>query len=123
MGHALAEDVDPGFVLAKATLRAAELMGITKSGLGSILGLGASTVTRLADGRRALDPESAEGRLAVVFVRVFRSLFAQFGDNAEPARQWLHTPHALFGRPPVELLATPQGLVHVLDYLDAMRGR
>ena len=54
---------------------------------------------------------------------VYRSLDAMVGGNPEALRAWLtHANDHLHGVP-AELLRTPQGLVHVADYLDAMRGK
>ena len=62
-------------------------------------------------------------RHALLFVRLFRSLDALVGGSAEKARLWLHAQNHHLGAPPARLIATTQGLVHVADYLDAMRGR
>ena len=63
-----------------------------------------------------------EGQLAVLFVRMFRSLHALLGD-AEACRRWLQAENAHLGRRPAELIRSIQGLVHVTEYLDALRGK
>jgi uncharacterized protein (DUF2384 family) len=113
----------PEAVLAKAVVRAAEALGLSQAQLAAVLGASASSVSRTFAGERAVDPDSAEGRLALLFVRVFRSLDALVGGDAEKARLWLRSPnHHLGGAAPLRLLAGAQGLVHVAEYLDAMRG-
>jgi hypothetical protein len=37
-------------------------------------------------------------------------------------RHWMHTPNRDIGGVPAEQLGTVQGLVAVVEYLDAMRG-
>jgi hypothetical protein len=44
------------------------------------------------------------------------------GDDAR-ARDWLHAPNEHLGGVPVDRLADVQGLVDVVEYLDAVRGR
>lgn len=110
-----------GPVLTRAALRAAERLGLAQKDLASLLGVSASTVSRFA--QRPLDPRSKEGELAALFVRLYRSLDALVGGQDEAARSWLHSENTHLGGPPARLVQTVTGLVHVLEYLDAMRGK
>ena len=112
----------PGAVLSKALARAARSFGLSQAEIGGILGTSAASVSRTFAGGREVDPESAEGRHALLFVRVFRSLDALVGGDAEKARLWLRSKNYHLGAAPLELLSGTQGLVHVAEYLDAMRG-
>lgn len=112
----------PGAVLTKATLRAAKLLGLTDAALGSVLGVSAASVSRLGAGTREISPSNTEGQLALLFVRMYRSLDALLGDP-ESCRRWLHAENAHLGGVPAELIRTVEGLVHVTKYLDAMRGK
>jgi uncharacterized protein (DUF2384 family) len=112
---------DPGTVLTRAVLRAAERLDLSQRDLSAVLGVSPSTLSRLS--RRPLDPQSKEGELAVLFVRLYRSLDALLGGDAERARLWLHAPNHHLGGRPAELVRTVTGLVHVIEYLDAMRGK
>jgi hypothetical protein len=109
-------------VLAKSLVRAAQAFALSQIEVGGILGTSAATVSRTFAGGRELDPDSAEGRHALLLVRVFRSLDALVGGDLEKARLWLRAANRHLGSPPIELLARTQGLVHVAEYLDAMRG-
>lgn len=113
---------EPGLVLARAVRRAAEQLGVRQSQLARILGVSEATVSRLASGRE-LSPESKAGELALLFVRVFRGLDALFGGATEHSRQWLEAANTHLGGVPVRMLESAAGLVAVVDYLDAMRGR
>jgi uncharacterized protein (DUF2384 family) len=80
-------------------------------------------VSRTWNGERPIDPDSAEGRHALLFLRVFRSLDTLVGGDEERARKWLDARNAhLGGQTPRALLASTPGLVRVVEYLDAMRG-
>jgi hypothetical protein len=112
----------PASVLTKATLRAARLLGLTDAALGTILGISGASVSRLGAGRRAIAPKGKEGQLAILFLRMYRSLDALLGD-AESCRRWLHAGNSHLGAVPADLVRSVEGLVHVAQYLDAMRGK
>lgn len=108
-------------VLSKAVLRAAELLGLSSRALARILGISEASVSRLVSGSRTIDPASKEGELALLLVRVYRSLDALVGTDAAQRKAWLESPsQALNGRP-IDLLQRTDGLVGVVAYLDAMR--
>lgn len=109
--------------LTKAVLRAAGLIGVTQQSLARILGVSAATVSRMFSGQYRLARERGkEWELAVLFVRMYRSLDAIFG-HADTAQQWLNGDNlGLMGKP-IELIQSTEGLVRVLHYLDAHRGR
>ena len=110
-------------VLTTATLKAAELLGITQAQLAQVIGVSAPTVSRMKSGDYLLSPERKEWSLAALFVRLYRSLDSIVAGRAEDARAWLGSANEAFGGAlPVQLIADVQGLVHVVDYLDAARG-
>jgi uncharacterized protein (DUF2384 family) len=108
-------------VLTRAALRAADLLGLPRKDLAVVLGVSPSTLSRLDE--RPLDPARKEGELAVLFVRLFRSLDALLGGQTEKARQWLHAPNRHLGGVPAQRIRTVTGLVDAIEYLDAMRGK
>lgn len=122
MAHALAASPDPSQVLTKAVSRAASRLGLSSRELAAILGVSAATVSRLGRSRN-ISPQGKEGELALLLLRVFRSLDALLGADAEQARSWLRSVNRHLGGVPAELIQSAGGLVHVADYLDAMRGK
>lgn len=110
-------------ILAKATLRAADLLGLTQAELAPILGVSRATVSRIASGDYLLAPEQKAWELAALFVRLFRSLDALVGSNEAQARAWLNGENAGLGGIPRKLIPKAEGLVRVVQYLDAARGR
>jgi len=110
-------------VLSKALLRTAVYLGITNARLGRVLGLSPATISRLHGGTYFLSGSRKEWELAVLLVRLFRSLDSITGGSKETARTWLNSENEAFaGRKPVELIETAEGLVRVVAYLDASRG-
>jgi transcriptional regulator with XRE-family HTH domain len=114
---------DPRRVLTSAVLRASSLLDITQTGLAQILGLSSSTVSRMANGSYTLDEDKKEWELGALFVRLFRSLDALIGSNDAAAKHWLGGINIGLAGRPIELIRTTEGLVRVVQYLDAARGR
>lgn len=109
--------------LSKALVRAAPLLALNQAQLALVLGLSAPTASRLISGQWQLAPGSKPWELATLLIRVFRSLDAMVGGDAEARRDWLTSHnHALAGTPH-SLLLSAEGLVRVLHYLDAVRAR
>jgi hypothetical protein len=109
-------------VLTRAVLSAAERLGVRPRQLAAVLGVSEASVSRMPRGR-GLDPASKEGELALLFVRLYRSLDALVGGDDDKARAWLHAPNDHLRALPADRICTVEGLVDVVQYLDAMRGR
>lgn len=112
---------DPAFVLGKATARAASLLGLSGAALARVIGVSEPTVSRLLRGERGLSPQSKEGELGALLVRVFRSLDALVGGDDGKRLAWMNHPHRVLGGVPRDLVQTAEGLVATLGYLDGMR--
>lgn len=111
------DDFTSGEVLAQASCRAAEELGLTRATLAAIVGRHRS---RLRD---ELDPDSKSGECALLFVRVYRGLFALLGGDRDAMRAWVAHENRGTGGVPAEQMTTVDGLVRVLGYVDGMRGR
>jgi len=113
---------DPAATLGKATLRASAQLGLSQKDLAAILGISEATASRLARGR-SVDPKSKEGELALLLLRIYRSLSSLVGGKADAARAWMHAANDHLKGTPAALARTTTGLVAVADYLDGMRGK
>jgi len=113
---------DAGPVLAKAVLSAAERLGLRNRHLASVIGSSEASVSRLQHGR-GLEPATKEGELALLFLRLYRSLDALVGGDDDKARTWLHAENDHVRGIPADRIRTVEGLVDVVQYLDTMRGR
>src|SRR5688572_22423634 len=109
-------------VLTSALLRAADFWELSQGALAQILHVSPATVSRWFGRHSRVGAESAEGQLAKLLLRVFRSLDTLVGGQPEKAKAWLRSPNHHLGAVPQERLRTVEGLVHVAEYLDAMRG-
>lgn len=108
-------------VLSKAVARAAERLNVSRALLSRVLGVSPATVTRLYAGDYRLDPHRKEWEFGLLFVRAFRSLDSIVGDEAT-ARSWLRSGNRALNARPIDLIGSTEGLVRVVQYLDASRG-
>ena len=112
---------DPASVLTKAVLKSAELLELPSVVLARILGVSEASISRLFSGSRQIDPENKEGELALLLVRVYRSLDALVGTDASQRKAWMQSHNRALSARPVELIQRAEGLAAVVAYLDAMR--
>lgn len=112
---------DKAAVLTKAALRAATQLGLTNKVLATVIGLSEATVSRMRAGEYTLQPGHKPFELAVLFVRLYRSLDAIVGGDDAVAGAWLRSRNTLLDAEPVALIKTVPGLMNVIQYLDARR--
>lgn len=108
-------------VVAKALLRAAGLLGLSGKELAAVIGVSEATLSRL---RRAPDSAALPGKayeLALLFIRLYRSLDAITGGDDAASRRWMRAENSALGGVPASRIRTVDGLTHVLAYLDARR--
>lgn len=110
-------------VLTKAVLNVAHFYALSGKDISDIIGISEAGVSRLGHGKKLLAPDTKEGEMAILLIRVYRSLNALLGNNHTKAKLWLHNHNHYLQQKPIELLKTIPGLVAVLNYLDAMRGK
>lgn len=114
---------DKAEVLTRAVMHAARLLCLNRVTVGRILGISASTTSRMFSGYYLLDPARKEWELASLFVGIFRSLSSLTGRDDEHARAWMMGKSSSLGARPIDLILTPGGVVRVMQYLDALRAR
>lgn len=117
------QDPDASRVLSEAIARIAAFWSLSNARLGAIIGLSASTVSRLRSGAYRLEPGSKPFELAQHLLRLFRSLDSWLGQDDDAARSWLATPNLDLGAAPIDLVTSVRGLLRTGDYVDALRAR
>ena len=134
-----AAPVDTNRVVAKAMLRAADLLSLRPAELAQVVDLSESTLSRLRSSLAlegsslALEGSSLSGftkdsarspsERSLLFIRIFRSLDALMGGAEAQARLWLTAHNHHLGGVPIEQMKHIEGLVEVAQYLDAMRAK
>lgn len=109
-----------GAVLTKATIRAADRLGLSQKTLANVIGLSESVVSRMRSGDYVLERGKAF-ELAALFVRLYRSLDAIVSGDEQTAREWIKHQNLALKDSPVNLIQKVQGLVDVIQYLDSRR--
>ncbi len=108
-------------VITKAALRAAAQLDVTARTFAAVIGVSEATVSRMRKREFALEQGSKPFELAVLFVRLFRSLDAITGGDETVSRAWLKNFNTALDGKPLEKILTIVGLVDVIAYLDARR--
>jgi hypothetical protein len=112
---------DRAAVVTKAVLKAADRLGFTNKALAAIIGVSEATVSRMRAGNHRLQEKQKPFELAVLLVRLYRSLDAIVGGDDTVAGAWLRNRNAVLGTEPLAAIQTVPGLVNVIQYLDARR--
>ncbi len=118
-------------ILTKAIQKLTIELDLTQQELSSIIGRSKSTFSRLFkndinvkdDKQKFLDPSSKEGQLAILLLRLYRNLDVLFGGNAKQCQLWLRSDNEHLDKKPIDLIKSVEGLVTVVQYLDAIRGK
>jgi len=108
-------------VVTKAVVNAADRLGLSARTLAAVLGVSEASVSRMKRLDFKLERGSKPFELALLFIRVFRSLDAIAGGDEAVARNWLRNENTALGAVPAQKILTVSGLVDVLAYLDARR--
>jgi len=108
-------------VLTSATVRAAERLQIKNAALARILGVSDSTVSRMRNKALFLERGDKPFELAILLVRLYRSLDSIMAGDDAVAADWLRNKNTALNGVPLELIQSVSGLVHVIAYLDARR--
>jgi uncharacterized protein (DUF2384 family) len=92
-----------------------EWFGLSQEAFGDALGVSRSTVVRWERNGTRPHPESAEGGWFAVLTEVKRLAGKLWPDNSAAARGWFRSRSipAFRGRPPVDALTSPKGLLNV----------
>ncbi len=113
---------DPGYVLAKALLNASQQAGLKQDEIATVIGVHRSGISRLKK-TMSLDPASKQGELALLLIRAVRALFALSGGDPEWMRHFMRANNRMTGGVPAQQVQSIQGLVRVVQCLDAIRGK
>lgn len=114
---------DDHALVTQAAFNAAETLGLKRAQLSRILGLSEPTLTRMKRGQSTI-PHGKAFELALLLIRVYRALYAIVGGDQPALKHWIKTPNRhLQESAPAELMESVEGMIAVVRYLDAMRGR
>lgn len=110
-------------VLGKAVLRAAAVLGIEPVHLAKILVISTSSISRLFHGAYLLKSAKKSWELSVLVVRLHQGLESILAGDEIAVRSWMWNPNTALHGTPAEIIATVQGLVSVVGYVESFRAR
>lgn len=110
-------------VLTTAVSRIAECWKLTNEQLAAILGISASTASRLRSGGFELDRSTKAFELGQYLVRLFRSLDALMGSDDAASMSWLRSANLDLDGRPIDLIRSIRGLGAVTNYVDDYRAQ
>lgn len=105
-------------VLGKAILRAGEQLGLSQTKIEKVIGR-----TRSSINRNGVNPDSKAGELGLYILRCHRSLFALMGGDLDNMQHFMYTENRITHGVPAEQIERIDGLVNLVAFLDAMRGK
>ena len=108
-------------VVTKATLRAADRLAIKNNALAKIVGVSEPTITRMRRGAYVLDSGNKAFELALLFVRLYRSLDSIVDGDDDVAKSWINNDNSALRGRPLDLIQSVSGLTNVIQYLDTRR--
>ena len=114
-------EISEAQVVTRATVVAAERLGLNARSLASVLGVSEASVSRMKRLDHLLEKGTKPFELALLLIRLFRSLDAITGGDEGVARKWLRNTNTALGGIPADRISTITGLTDVLAYLDARR--
>ena len=105
-------------VLGEAVMNAGVKLGLSLDDVGRIVGRNRTTIVR-----NGIDPTTPNGQLALLLVRIYRGLYVLVGGRNDDMKHWMHTKIRTLQGVPAEMIHNISGLVRVVEYIDAMRGK
>lgn len=104
-------------VLAKAVLSSAKQLGLTQEQLAIVLNLDSMETLNSLE----LDPDSSQGELAIILIRIAISLDALTGGETKWMQHFMKSPSKLTKGIPIEQIQTTEGLTTVLNVTEGLR--
>ncbi len=109
-------------VLAKAIVNVVDQLGLKQSEISAAIGMHRTAFSKLKS-NPSLDPTSKPGELALIVIRIARALFALTGGDEVWIKRFMHTNNKITGGIPAKQIASIEGLMTVLRFVDAIRGK
>lgn len=107
--------VNNASVLSKALLSAGKGLGLKQEDIAQVVHRNKSHIGS------GIQPDSSSGILALYIVRCYQSLFAIFNGDDEHIKLWMTGFNKGTGGIPIKQIKDVAELLHVMEYLDAVR--
>ena len=110
-------------IVTSALCKAVVKLQFSQSELADILGVSKSTASRIMKGTHILKEDQKDYEIAVIVLRIFRSLDAITGGEDHVNVKWMRNENTALSGVPAAMLKNLTGLMNVVTYLDAQRAK
>lgn len=110
-------------IVTSALCKAVQKLKFTQTELADILGVSKSTASRIMKGTYILKEDQKDYEIAVIFLRIFRSLDAITGGEDRVNVDWMRNENMALSGVPAAMVKNLTGLMNVVTYLDAQRAK
>lgn len=114
-------DAEAGALVSQGVLRAARDLGVTGNLLADIIGVSASSISRMRSGRHRIEHGSKSYELASLFIRVHQALSVIFRKDTEQMKGWMRTQNADLQDSPINHVKSVTGLVELVRFTEHHR--
>lgn len=101
--------------LTQSVLQVTEMLGMYQAELARILGLQCGDIGELAAGKCVLEPDTCAWQQAVLFIRLYESLYRQHAGDGVAMRHWLRRDNTELKGVPLMLMVDDGHLAQVLE--------
>lgn len=113
-------EFSPTAVLASSLITAGTELGLSNSELAAVLGLHRSAISRLKH-RPNINPDSKQGELALMLIRIYRALHALTDGNPKWMQHFMREPNSLTGDIPARQIQEIGGLMRVMFCVESLQ--
>ncbi len=121
LGYNKTTAINDEILVSKATMNAAAKLELSNVELSSILGVSEPQLSRIKNAQATFKQNTKEFELALLFIRLFRSLDSLLGGDDSSASKWLRGENLALLDKPINRIKKVEGLIDVLSYLDSRR--
>jgi transcriptional regulator with XRE-family HTH domain len=109
---------DEAVALTKATLRIADMLGISQEVLASVIGISEATVSRMQRGSFVLERDKGKAfELARLLLQLYDLLDRIVFADRVTAKAWIISENLTLQGRPIDLIQRAHGLARVIEYL------
>lgn len=116
----LSQPINRSRLLAKTSWKAAQQLGLKPEQFVRILHLECVDMV-LSDSSLMLDPNSKQGEIALILIRIYKALYHLNGGDIKWMHHFLNSPNLLTGEIPIEQLESMSGLLSVLNTVESLQ--
>ena len=105
-------------VLGEAVINAVAKLGLSPEEVGNVIGRNRTTIVR-----NGVDPTTKNGQIALLLIRLYRGLYVLVGGQDDEMQHWMNSKIRTLHGVPAKMIHDISGLVRVVEYIDAIRGK